>query len=487
MRHHPPEAWGLTVGPTGLLLADGRPLRDLARVFGTPLHVVMAGHLRQRAEEFLAAARRACPDGVSVHYAMKCNGVPGVVEQIRQAGLGVEVCTEFELHLALRLGFSPGDIIVNGPGKTTAFLASCLLAGVRLIVVDALEELTELSRLANARHHTMDVLIRVNPGYLPEGVNGGTATASREGCAFGLDLRGGEIERALQIAQSASGIRVRGVHMHIGTGIRSPRAWRGALRALPHLRAWFEAAGMRIDIVDLGGGIASSTTREMRTVEQALYGLLGRLPDFPARQEMPTLAGFLSELGEGVREAFVGTTVPEVIFEPGRCIASASQCLLLSVLDIKRRPGIRTWVTVDGGLSTVTMPTYYECHDLLLCDDVRRPDSECVTVNGPACFVGDVVYRNIPLPDLRRGDILALMDSGAYFTALESSFGFPRPSIVLVDGPEVRRIRSRETFDDMLARDRFTGDGERWPESGVPDAPPRRRNTTRSQLSGGIP
>jgi len=463
-RAYPPEDWGLSVEPSGTLALEGHRLVDLAQAFGTPLHVVSTHQLQGSARAFLASARAAYPGPVSVHYALKCNGVPGVVEQIRAAGLGAEVCSSYELHLALRVGVSPSDIVVNGPGKSSAFLAACLAARVKLIVVDSLDELAQLSRLAKGRAEPVAVLLRVNPGYIPEGVNRGTATASRHGCAFGLDLKGGEVQRALQQLRGDGGLRLCGVHMHIGTGIRSPRAYRGALRCLPVLRRLFQEAGRTIEVVDLGGGIASRTTREMRTVEMALYGMLGRLPTFRPTQEMPALDHFLAEMAQGVLQAFDGASPPELIFEPGRCIASASQCLLLTVVGVKRRPGVGTWITTDGGLSTVTMPTYYECHEVLLCNDARRPDAARVTLNGPACFAGDIIYRNIAMPEVRPGEVLSIMDSGAYFTALESSFGFPRPAVVLVDGIHVRLIRARETFEDMLARDILSPAPARLPE-----------------------
>jgi diaminopimelate decarboxylase len=452
---YPPEAWGLAVESSGALALGGLRLTGLARTFGTPLHVVSASHLRRSARDFLASARAAYPGEVAVHYALKCNGVPGVVEQVRAAGLGAEVCTGQELHLARRLGFAPTDIVVNGPGKTDAFLAACIDGGVKLIVVDSLDELAQLDRLARGRAAPVTILVRVNPGYVPEGVNKGTATASRHGSAFGLDLKGGEVHRALHQLQGCPGLHLRGVHMHIGTGIRSPRAWRGALQCLPGLRRLFREAGRTIEVVDLGGGIASRTTREMGTMEMALYGMFGRLPTFRPSREMPTLDRFLAELAEGVIQAFEGAPLPELIFEPGRRIASASQCLLVTVLGVKRRHRVGTWVTTDGGLSTATMPTYYECHEVLLCDDARRPAAERVTLNGPACFAGDIIYRNIAMPELRPGEVLAIMDSGAYFTALESSFGFERPAVALVDGRNARIIRTRETYEGMLDRDSF--------------------------------
>jgi diaminopimelate decarboxylase len=243
--------------------------------------------------------------------------------------------------------------------------------------------------------------------------------------------------------------------MHIGTGIRSPRAYSGALRCLPRLCRLCHDVGLTIAIIDMGGGIASRTTRGMSTSELALYETFGRLPRFRPSKEMPGWEAFFAEIADSVRRTFEGQSLPEMIFEPGRCITSPNQFLLLSVLGVKRRSGVGTWVTTDGGLSTVTMPTYYECHEVLLCNDIRRPLVQTVTLNGPACFAGDIIYKNLPMPQLHPGDILSLMDSGAYFTALESSFGFERPAIALVDGDEIRLIRSRETFEDMVGRDSF--------------------------------
>ena len=191
----------------------------------------------------------------------------------------------------------------------------------------------------------------------------------------------------------------------------------------------------------------------MTTWEMALYEAFGILPGQRLRRDMPDLDSFFNSISASVRRTFRNKALPELIFEPGRCIASQNQFLLLAIQGVKRRPGVGTWITTDGGLSTVSMPTYYECHEVLLCNDVHRPVAQKVTLNGPACFAGDIIYKNKPMPLLQPGEILAVMDSGAYFTALESSFGFPRPAIITVDGPTVRPIRTRETFEEMISRD----------------------------------
>ena len=154
-------------------------------------------------------------------------------------------------------------------------------------------------------------------------------------------------------------------------------------------------------------------------------------------------------------ERFVREELPELLFEPGRCIASAAQFLLLTIHRVKERPGVGRWLIADGGLSTVTLPTFYEYHEVLLCDDVFRPGASRATIIGPACFAGDVIYRNKLMPDVHPGEVIAIMDSGAYFTAMESSFGFPHPAIVAVNGATCTLVRTRETFDEMVNRDVF--------------------------------
>jgi diaminopimelate decarboxylase len=191
----------------------------------------------------------------------------------------------------------------------------------------------------------------------------------------------------------------------------------------------------------------------MSTLEMAMYETFGILPASRRHSACTSIGEFIGTISEAIRDAFPRESLPELVVEPGRSIAGPNQHLLLTVQAVKHRPGVRTWVITDGGVSTVSLPTYYERHQVLLANDLRRRIARRVTLTGAACFAGDIVYKNILMPDLRTGDILAVMDSGAYFTALESSFGFPRPAIVAVEGSEVRLLRRRETYPEMVSRD----------------------------------
>jgi len=447
------QTWGLETGPAGELLLCAHSLPALADTFGTPLHVIHCQRLRATAAEFLAAFRAAYPGKLSVHYAFKCNSLPFVAGLLRRCGLGAEIMSELELELALRLGYRGFEIVVNGPAKSDSFLQRCVNEQVRLIVVDSLEELVSLDGICRRTGTPADILLRINPGYVPRGMNSGSATASRRGCAFGLDLRGGEVTQGLDMLRGIPLLRCRGFHLHIGTGIRDARDYSDALQCLRRLRDLAAAAGCRIDILDLGGGFAVPSSCEMTSCELFFYQTLGILPTSWRRRTADGFADFAAAISGTIARFFPGSSLPELLLEPGRCLVSSSQLLLLKVIRVKERPGIRKWLITDGGLGTVTLPTFYEHHELLLANDANRQPWEKVTIIGPVCFAGDIVYRNKLMPVVRSGEVLALMDSGAYFLAWESSFGFSRPAVVAVDGESVACVRRAESLDDMVARD----------------------------------
>jgi len=448
-----PRDWGLGTDADGRLMIGAESAAGIARAYGTPLHVLHEERLEATAVRFRRSMEAAYPGRTSVHFAFKCNSVPAVIEAARRAGLKAEVMSPFELELALRLGYRGEDVVVNGPGKTAAFLKMSVESAVRLIAVDSLGELALVHEIAQAARKRVDVLLRVNPDFVPRGMNAGSATGSRKGCAFGLDLRSGEVREALGLARDMPGVRFRGFHFHIGTGIRDARAYSQVLARLAPLFRETRAAGFKVDVIDVGGGFASWTTREMSSRELLIYQGFERLPAGAARTDCGSFADFSGEIARALLRIFPGNELPELISEPGRSIASPNQFLLLTVSQVKTRPKVRKWLITDGGLGTVTLPTFYERHEVLLADDVRRPRTEHVTIVGPVCFASDVVYRNIRMPEIRAGEVIAIMDSGAYFLAQESSFGFPRPAVVAVKGNACRLVRRRETFADLTGRD----------------------------------
>jgi diaminopimelate decarboxylase len=451
-----PEAWGLRVCDEGQLRIGDIKITDLAKIHGTPLHIINQNRLVNTALNFRETVENSYPGKVSVHYAFKCNSVPFIIQTLKETGLKAEVSNDFECSLAIKLKFAPEDIIVNGPCKPYTFLRMCVQNQIGLIVIDSLEELKVLQSICDEFDQNTDVLLRINPDYIAEGMNKGTATGSRKDCAFGLDLKSGEVELALDQLKSTKRINFSGFHVHIGTGIRNPKDYSRAIKKLYPLFKLTSSHGFPINIFDVGGGIASFTTRELTTTEMLLYQSLNRLPTKINTNGTLTFEDFAYEISSSLKNYFSIESLPELIYEPGRSIASPNQLLLLQVHRVKERKGITKWLITDGGLGTITMPTYYEYHEVFLCNEVNRPHKERATIIGPCCFAADIVYKNKRMPRVKSGEILAIMDTGAYFTALESSFGFPRPAIVAVNDDSCILVRNRETFDDMISRDRFT-------------------------------
>lgn len=451
--HLKPNDWDLNINSNGELTVSGVSTVELAKLYDTPLHIVNVERLRQTIKLFQESFKRNYPSKCSIHFAFKANTVPGNLATIKEEGLKAEIMSDFELELALKLGYTGEEIIVNGPYKPIEFLAKCIENEVKLIIIDSLEELEMLDQISKEKNVDVNILIRINPDFIPRGMNYGTATASRKGCAFGLDRKGGEIEQALAKIGKMEKIHFQGYHFHIGSGILNPRDYLKAIMLLRPVIEFTIKKGFQLNVFDIGGGIGSPTTREMTTFEMLYYQGFDRLPKLKHSKHQVTFNEFASTISHGIKNLFNHKKLPELIIEPGRCIISQNQFLLLTVHGKKDRPGIKKWLITDGGIGTVTMPTYYECHQIFLCNDVDRPKKENVTIIGPVCFAGDIVYRNISMPETKIGEVIAIMDSGAYFNSWETSFSFPKSALVAVEKGRHMLIRRREMFEDLIKRD----------------------------------
>ena len=450
------EDWGCGAGPGGELVMDRCAVSELAGEFGTPLHVVHESRLCRTVAAYIRSFRDRYAGEVEPFYAFKCNSVPGVVNTILACGVQSEVMSEYEYWLARRLGASPSEIIVNGPYKPERFLGQLVSEGVKLVVVDSLHELGGLERICTDLKKEVNLLLRLNPDFTPYGMNPATATASRTGAVFGLDLAHDEVRRALDICGRSPYLRYQGLHVHIGTGCK---------RAVDYSRAFHRFSdvlltvkreyGLETEYLDFGGGFGSATAREYKTGEFLLYLGFRRLPSPPRSRDQSDFEAFAEHIC-GPLETYCGTNglkLPRLILEPGRSLVSSNVIFLMTVLDLKPANGSAWWAVTDGGMWTTTFNPTFEYHEVFLARDVRAPRPNRYHLTGSALYGGDYILHNKKLPVLQRGDVLALMDSGAYFTAMESNFGRTRPAYVAVKQGSVRVLRRRETVEDMLVRD----------------------------------
>jgi diaminopimelate decarboxylase len=442
-----PSPWNLE-RRDGRLHADGHDLCALADQHGTPLHVASARTLRLRCDE-LQRAFGGYPGRVRIHFSYKTNRVAGILRVIHERGLGAEVVDGYELWLADRLGVAPDDVVVNGPNKSDEELRVAIGRNVGLLVVDGLEELTRVERIAAELGVRARIGLRVCPDVVPRGVNTSSMTGSRRN-QFGLDLKGGEASEAIARAARAERLELRGLMAHIGSGIHDLRSYRRTVGKLLDLQLEASRAGAEPDLLDVGGGLGTRLSREFTTLEMLAYLGTGRLPKAPK----PGRGDLFARYGRVVSEAVIdgcrdrGLPIPTLILEPGRALVSDSQVLLLRVGTVRNRPGVGRFALTDGGAMTVSMMFLSEYHSVLLANREAGLDGR-TSVFGRLPSPMDVVYRNMPLPKLRVGDLLAVMDAGAYFTSTATNFGGPRPGVVLVDGGEATVIRRAERYEDL--------------------------------------
>ncbi len=426
---------------------DGHDLTELAQKFGTPLHVASARVLRTRARE-LRASLAGYPSELWIAYSYKTNLVAGVLKVLHEAKIAAEVVDGYELWLAQRLGVPAGEIIFNGPAKSRQEIEAAVEAGIGLLVIDGLEEIDGVAEVADRLGRKLNVALRICPNIVPRGMNTSSVTGSRRN-QFGLDLASGEASEALRRVRRHARLSLRGVHTHIGSGIHELESFRAAVDRVLDVQKEAWRMGFTPDLVDLGGGLGTRNSREMSTLEMLWYLGTGRLPKFPRPSEnlVPSYGAALCEsLTRGARAR--GITPPMLVIEPGRALSSDAQVLLLTVQQTRSRPGVGRFALVDGGAMTTAMMFLSEYHAVLLANrDAAAKGRTSVFGRLPSPM--DVVYRNLPTPELVPGDVLAVMDAGAYFTSTSTNFGGPRPAVVLIDGAEVRVSRRRETFEDL--------------------------------------
>ncbi len=444
----PLSTWGLSTTPAGRLAYEGQDLHALAAEHGSPLHVVLCRRLDENAAAFTAkppGAERA-PE---VFYSYKTNPVPGVLARLHAHGVGAEVISPYELWLALRLGVKPASIIFNGPAKSDASIETALENKIGLLNLNHVEEIERVAAAARRLGVRPRVGLRIS-------------TAGGWSGQFGAGEGAAAID-AFRAALARPELDVVGVHAHLGQAITGERVLHAYLDELTaFLDALREQTGFHPEILDVGGSLAATMVAPLSPIAQ----LMNRAfhtdlmpPRAGSRLDAQSYVAALVRRVE-VHARAAGRPTPRIFLEPGRALTSDAQVLLTSVVTTKDE-GLVTWAILDAGVN-IAECVKHEYHQLFAVNRYGERAVRPHRLAGPICTPGDVLYGSWDLPLLQAGDTLAIMDAGAYFVPFSTSFSFPKPAVIAVDGGRVRVLRRKETFDDLVALDvdRTSGGGD---------------------------
>ncbi|WP_426732116.1 pyridoxal-dependent decarboxylase [Myxococcus faecalis] len=436
----PASYWGLQHVPGQGLSLEGVALKSLVERFGSPLHVVHLAALQRNVERFLAVPPGRA-GGCEVFYSYKTNPIPGVLEVLHGMGVGAEIISAYELWLALRLGVAPERIVYNGPVKSEASVREAIGRGIQLLAANHAEELGLFARVAAELDKRPRVAVRVS-------------TDSGWAAQFGTPIAGGAALRAYAQARASSHLDVVGLHAHRGATIRTEGELTGFVEAvLGFTDTLHQELGLDLEVLDLGGSLCTPSVEHIAERDWRLNLTFFRdvpAPDPAASLDISRYVALVVEMVES-HYAKKGRARPRIFLEPGRAMTGDTQLLLGSVHTLKAGED-RTWAVLDAGVNHAEC-VRNEYHQLFHVDRPDAPAERVYTVVGPICTPGDTLYHAKRLPQLVEGDTLAIMDAGAYFVPFATSFSYPQPAIIALDGGEARLLRRAETFEDQVALD----------------------------------
>ena len=419
-------------GDKGHLTIGSCDAVELAAEFGTPLYVFDEFALRRRCAEFKREFSQRYAD-TTVLYSAKAFINKALAQLFNEEGLGLDVVSAGEISIARSVGFPMDRVYFPGNNKSAEELRLALEWGIGRIVVDNFHELKMLGEIAKEQGYTPDILLRLSPGVEPHthkyNITGAVDTK------FGFPLMRGE--EALAQAMSTPSVNLVGLHFHIGSQIPELEPYQQAIGFILSFAAEMKQKhGFQLKELDIGGGFAIQYTVDSPTPSISTYA------------EVIT-----SKVRDECRE--LGLDLPRLVVEPGRSIVGQAGVALYTVGATKDIPGVRRYVSVDGGMADNIRPALYGAkHGVALANKVLEKEAGKVTIAGKFCESGDILVEDVALPPVSAGDIMAVAGCGAYCLPLASNYNESlKPAIVLVKEGEARLIRRRETFEDLTRYD----------------------------------
>lgn len=420
----------------GRLSIGGCDAQELTREFGSPLYVFDETELRATCREYVEAftSRYAETDIV---YASKAYLSRWMAAIVQEEGIGLDVVSGGELAVALAAGYPAARCAFHGNNKGEDELREALAAGIGRVIVDNFYELDLLDRLARGMGIVQPILLRLSPG-VDAHTHAKTTTGTLD-VKFGLPISTGAAEQAIVEAQRLRGVELAGLHCHLGSPLFTLAPYDEANAVMLRFAAEMRARrGFELREYSPGGGFAAQYVR-------------GRPAPATADYAEAVVSSFQRRCTENA------LPMPKLFVEPGRSLVARAAVALYTVGARKEVEGLRTWVSVDGGMADNIRPALYDArYEAVVVNRADDEPSETVTIAGRYCESGDLLVKDARLPRTAPGDVIALPASGAYCLAMSSNYNMAlRPAVVAVRDARAQLIRRRETYADLLATDAF--------------------------------
>ncbi|MEB3376449.1 diaminopimelate decarboxylase [Pediococcus pentosaceus] len=424
----------LTTNQAGHLEIGGCDTLDLAKEYGTPLVVYDVKSIRDQIHHFQRVFEDNDVD-YAVSYASKAFACIAMFQLINQEHGHIDVVSGGELYTAIQAGFPMDHVSFHGNNKSREELEMAVDHQIGVIMLDNFHEIDLLKQVLEERNSHINVMLRVTPG-----VSAHTHEYDQTGqvdSKFGFDLKSGQARQALDQVLADPRMTMLGIHAHIGSQIFEVKGFEMAATTLVDtLGDWHEEIGYTAKVVNVGGG----------------FGIRYTQADDPIAPEM-----FVDAIVKAIKRRTheLGLPMPAVWIEPGRSIAGPAGYNLYTVGSRKDVPGIRSYVTVDGGMGDNIRPALYQAkYEAVLAKNPKAPIKETVRVAGKYCESGDILIQKQDLPATQPGDVLAMLATGAYGYAMASNYNRnPRPAVVFVENGHSQVAIKRESFEDLVHLD----------------------------------
>ena len=423
-----------SVNEEGQLLIGGVPAKHLAEHYGTPLYVYDVSQMRANARAFVRTFKEYEVDA-QVAYASKAFSSVAMVQVAHQEGLSLDVVSEGELHTALEAGFPVEKIHMHGNNKSIQELEMAVENNIGCIVVDNFYEIELLTSILKEKNKKMDVLMRVTPGI--EAHTHDYILTGQEDSKFGFDLSSGQAEEAFLKMQDHELVDVMGLHCHIGSQIFETQGFEMAVQKLfATLEEWRERYDYTAGVLNLGGGFGIQYTSEDDPLDLNEYA-------HALIKEVKRLSSVASY------------PLPEIWIEPGRSIVGEAGTTLYTVGSIKHIPDVRTYVSVDGGMTDNIRPALYGAkYEAVLADKMHDEIEQTYSIAGKCCESGDMLIWDVSLPKVEHKDLLAIFSTGAYGYAMANHYNrFQKAAVVFVEEGAHQLVVRREAYQEMTRLD----------------------------------